>query len=245
MQGSEQGVGVASADLHDDRDADRRRHEPEPEDLLRSEQAGREQQQDADEHRADLSGDPVHERHRLGSMGRRQDVVGRAPGRVRDAALGHLLDDGERGCRRERERHDPQTETAQVDEGQEQRRAGDAEPPIEPVGDPERHDERDAGDRRGDESEDPRQLGLVREGGPRREQVRERDREHQDREQHVCDRDEAEQRRLTDLVKTDTDIRHDRAAGSPLDDPARADMTTRQSSDQNGRRREQDALRCR
>ena len=175
-------------------------------------------------------------------MSGRQDVVGGAPRGVGDASLGHLLDDRERRGRGEREGHDPQTEPAEVDDRQEERGPGDPEPPVEPVGEPERDHERDPGDGRRDDAEDAGEFGFVRVGRPRRPEVRERHREEEDRQQHVGDGDEAEERRLADLVEADTDVRHDRAAGRPLRHPARADVPARESRDHDGGRGEEDAL---
>ena len=229
----------------DDRHACRRRHQAEPEDLLRGEKARGQQQQDADQHGPDLPGDAVHERDRLGSMGRRQDVVERAPGRVRDAALGDLLDDRERRGGRERERDDPQPEPAEVDEGKEQGRRCDAESPVETVRQPERDHERDPGDGRRDDPQDPRQLGLVRVGGPSGPEVGERDREHQDRQQDVGRRDESKERRASDLVEADAHIGRDRPPSGALRDPARSDVALREDGDHGGRRPRTGGLRDR
>ena len=153
---------------------------------------------------ADLVRDAVVERQDLGPALGRDDVVERAPGGVRDAALGDLLGEPEERGGGEPESHQPQAEAPDVDERQDQRRPRDAEARIDPVG----HERVDttsdvavtAADRR------PRAVARLASvvnvcDADLHERIGHRG--HEDREQDVRDRDEAHQRRADDAIEAD------------------------------------------
>ena len=88
--------------------------DPEPEDRLHPAETRGEEQQHAGENGPDLTGHAVDEAEHLGASVRRDDVVERAPGGVRDAALGDLLAEPERSGGGERELQEPCREPEHV-----------------------------------------------------------------------------------------------------------------------------------
>ena len=159
-------------------------------------------------------GHAVVEREDLGSPLDRDDVVERAPGGVRDAALGDLLGEPECGRGRERERDEPQRRSRRGT-----RAAGRAAPAgrrtarrpgSRPASDTTNEVAVTAADRRPSAVASSASVGNVAGGG---QQERIRDREHQDREQHVGDRDEAHQRRPDARCRSRAQVGDDRRAG--------------------------------
>ena len=183
---------------------------PEPEHLVaHQERAGR-QDEDARQDRAELVGHPVVEGEHLGPPLGRDHVVERAPGGVRQPALGDLLGEPDDGRGGDREGHQPQPEPGEVHERQQQGSAGHPEPRVDPVRQHDRDDERGGRHGRRQQAEERRQVGLGMERLGRGEQERVRHREHQDREQDVGDRHEPHERRADDLVEARPQVVDDR-----------------------------------
>ena len=167
-EGGEQAVRVQPPDAqHDDR-GDDRRDQSEPEDRVEPAEVRREQEQHAGKHRPDLARHAVVEREDLCAPVRRDDVVERAPGGIRDAALGHLLGEPECGRGRERELNEPGREPDDIHDRQGEGSCRDAEARIQAVRDRKRHDERRGGHRGRQKTECGRELDLVRNCSRRR-----------------------------------------------------------------------------
>ncbi len=141
--------------------------------------------------RPELAGDAVVEREDLGATVGRHHVVERAPGRIRETALGHLLAGPERGRGRERELHEPDAEADEVHDRQQHRARRPPNRAIDPVRDEHRHDERRRRDHRREHAERGRAFRVRRERGRGAERERVLDREHEDRQEHVGDGDPA------------------------------------------------------
>ena len=100
---AQQARRIAPADAEDDDRARQRREGAEPEHLVAHEERAGRQEQDARQDRPELVRDAVVEGQDLGPTLGRDDVVERAPGGVRQPALGDLLGepDDRRGGERE------------------------------------------------------------------------------------------------------------------------------------------------
>ena len=183
---------------------------PEPEHLVARPGTAGGQEQDARQDRADLARDAVVEGEDLGPPLGRDDVVERAPGGVRQAALGDLLGEPDERRGGDREGHQPEAEPGEVDERQQERRAGDPEPRVDPVGEHDRDDERGGGHGRRQQAQAVASSASRMERLGRGEQERVRHREHEDREQDVGDRDEPHERRADDLVEAGAQVGDDR-----------------------------------
>ena len=197
----EQAAGIAAPDA----ERDGRRHERGPdtdrEQLLWREDPTHGQQQHARQDGPDLAWHAIDEGQHLCPPIRGHGVEERAPGRVRHAALGHLLGESDERCRCERELHHPQPEADQVHDGQQDGPDRYPEPGVQAVGDGDRHDERCRGHRGRQQAQGGRHLDIRGERARRRHQERVEHRERQDREQDIGDRDERHQRRPPDMIE--------------------------------------------
>ena len=120
----------------------------------------------------------------------------------------------------------------EVHERQQQGRAGDAEPRVDPVGEHDRDDERGGRHGRRQQAEGGRQVGLRAERLRGGQQERVGHREHQDREQDVGDRDEAHERRADDLVEADPQVGDDRPVAAARRRPGPSSSARRPTIEQ-------------
>ena len=186
-------LSVRATDQEHDDEAGRRGHEADDEHGFER-VAAHDDEGDAREERSELPGHAVDECHDRPAACRRDDAEERAPRGVRDPTLGDLLREADRDSGRQREAHDPRPESEQVDERQDDGRGRDAEPAVHAVGEQDADEERCAGHARREQRQRDDEAILAAELLAHRGHEREREAEHEDREQDVGERDPAHER---------------------------------------------------
>ncbi len=209
-EGGHDALRVAPADLHDDPDKDGGRGQADPGHLARREERPGGDEQQAREGRPELARHPVHEREHPRPSLAWDDVVEGAPGGIREALLGDLLGEADGDRRGDGEGDEPGPEPGEVDDREDERGRGDPEPGIDAVRQADRRHERGGSDRRREEAEGGRQLGLVTERTGHRLEERERDGEGEDREEDVGDGDQPHERRRPDVFVAGPDLGDER-----------------------------------